>query len=116
MKIERLRRSVWDELWEAVKRDKKAAQALEILRKHKFDLDKGPIEPDTWSGLIVSAPFLSRRPARSWSPKRPYGLRLAIRFLLELATALDRRFPYIVEPLRDPARWSRARWRDRRAR
>jgi hypothetical protein len=88
MQIKRLQHEDLSRIWRAIRTDKEGARALAILKKHGFDLEKKAVEFHTWPGIIVSIPFLPIRRARSRPLERPYGLRLATRFLRELARCL----------------------------
>jgi hypothetical protein len=89
MEIEQLHDKDFKRIWQAIRRDEGGARALAILKKHGFDLERIPVQSHTWPGIIVSIPFLPSRRARSRLLERPYGLRLAIRFLRELARSLE---------------------------
>jgi hypothetical protein len=88
MQIERLQHEDLSRIWRAIREDRNGARALATLKKHGFDLDRIPIEFHTWPGIIASIPFLPSRRARSRLLPRPRGLRLATRFLRELARCL----------------------------
>ncbi len=88
-------------IWRAIREDRNGARALAILKKYGFDLERMPVEFHTWPGIIVSIPFLPIRRARSRPLERPYGLRLAIRLLRELARSLAQ--PYLRVEARDRA-------------
>jgi hypothetical protein len=95
MQIEQLQHENLNKIWQAIRKDKDGARALAILKKHGFDLERIPVTFNTWPGIIVSIPFLPSRRARSWLLSRPYGLRLAIRFLRQLARSLRSPFSRI---------------------
>jgi hypothetical protein len=99
MEVERLQHEDLSRIWRAVRKDKDGARALAILKKHGFDLERIPVAFHTWPGIIASIPFLPSRRARSRLLERPYGLRLAITFLRELARSLES--PYSRVEARD---------------
>lgn len=100
MQIEQLQHKDLNRIWQAIRKDKDGARALAILKKHGFDLERIPVKSHTWPGMIASIPFLPIRRARSRLLSRPHGLRLAIRFLRELARSLAS--PYSSVEARDP--------------
>ncbi len=100
MQIEQLQHEDLKRIWQAMRKDKDGARALAILKKHGFDLERIPVDFHTWPGMIASIPFLPSRRARSRLLSRPHGLRLAIRFLRELARPLAS--PYSRVEARDP--------------
>ena len=100
MQIGKLQHEDLKRIWQAIRKDKDGARALAILKKHGFDLEGILVEFHTWPGIIASIPFLPSRRARSRLLSRPYGLRLAIRFLRELARSLAS--PYSSVEARDP--------------
>ena len=100
MQFEKLRKEDLIRIWRLVKKDEDGARALAILKKHGFDLVRIPVESDSWPGIIASIPFLPHRPARSRLLARHNSLRIAIRFLHELAQSLAG--PYCSVEARDP--------------
>jgi hypothetical protein len=99
MQIERLQHEHLYRIWRAIRKDKDGARALAMLKKHGFDLERIPVGFHTWPGIIASIPFLPSRRARSRILPRPYGLRLTIRFLRELARSVES--PYSSVEARD---------------
>lgn len=100
MQIEQLQKEDLNRIWRAIRKDRYGARALAILKKHGFDLERIPVESYTWPGIIASIPFLPKRRARSRLLSRPNGLRLAMRFLRELARSL--KSPYSRVEAHDP--------------
>jgi hypothetical protein len=83
-----------EKLWKVIRRDEAGARALRVLRTAGFDLDSiGAAAcsdgPYTWSGMIVSIPFLPNRRARSRLLPRLPSARPVIRQLRELAQATE---------------------------
>jgi|SRR5580704_3649689 hypothetical protein len=99
MQVEQLQQEDLNRIWQAIRKDRYGARALAILKKNGFDLDRIPVGFQTWPGIIASIPFLPSRRARSRLLSRPYGLRLTIRFLRELARSLES--PYSSVESRD---------------
>jgi hypothetical protein len=88
VQIEQLKHEDLNRIWQAIRKDRDGARALATLKKHGFDLEGIPVEFNSWPGIIASIPFLPHRRARSRLLPRPYGLRLAIGFLRQLARSL----------------------------
>jgi hypothetical protein len=100
MQIKRLHQEDLDSIWQAIRKDKRGARALAVLKKHGFDLERIPVDLHTWPGMITTIPFLPNCRARSRLLSRPYGLRLATGFLRQLARSLAS--PYSRVEARDP--------------
>lgn len=71
-------------IWRKVVANPNGSRSLKLLKQSGFDLRSG-----TWPARIVAIPFLPNRRARTRALRSPRSARLVIRFLRELARAVE---------------------------